>query len=376
MVLLAHLYSKFAPVAPFGYRLKCTAMKKKHILSRKKTDPSKFTFTGSTTDEKTEIQLFKYCADECIETDHLVPSSIGRFDQPEYRYWLNIYGLSNAEDIALICKQFEVHNLVIQDILDINQRSKYQEFDQFGFLTIKAAGPAGLERSTEQISFVFGSNYVISFQEHRATHFDHLRYRLRENTGILRQRGSDFLLFTMLEAILDDYFTILQQADSDTEDLGMQTMTVEPKPTLLAAIEQQKRSVHYIRKMIVPIRDFAVSVGDGENKYIEPRHLKYFHEIKDLCLTLQDSCDTIIASLESSTNMFFSLQNNRMNQVIKTLTIVTTIFIPLTFIAGIYGMNFDNMPELRMQYGYWGVWILMVVISAAMVIYFKRKRWF
>lgn len=351
-------------------------MKKKQLLNRKKPDPNKFIFTGTAVAEKTDIQLFTYNSGECIEKDHISPADILHFDNKQYNYWLNIYGLSNPEEIAHICKQFGVHSLVIQDILDINQRSKYQEYDDFGFLTIKAACTTGQDRATEQISFVFGTNYVITFQERRGMHFDHLRYRLRQNTGILRQRGSDYMLFTMLEAILDDYFSILQQAETDTDELSSQTMTDEPKPTLLAAIEQQKRYVQFLRKMILPIRDFAVSVGDGENKYIEQRHLKYFHEIKDLCLTLQDSCDTIIASLESSTNMFFSLQNNRMNQVIKTLTIVTSIFIPLTFIAGIYGMNFDNMPELHMHLGYLGVWILMVIISVAMVIYFKRKRWF
>lgn len=351
-------------------------MKKKHILSRKKPDPDKFIFTGTVISENTDIQLFQYNSAECIETQHISPNGIGHFDKKQYNYWLNIYGLSNPDEIVLICKHFGIHSLVIQDILDMNQRSKYQEFEDFGFLTIKAARTAGQEYSSEQISFVFASNYVITFQETRAAHFDHLRYRLRENTGTIRQRGADYLLFTMLEAILDEYFSILQFADIETEELGSQTMTDEPKPTLLAAIEQQKRSVHYIRKMITPIRDFSVSVGNGENKYIEQRHLKYFHEIKDLCLTLQDSCETIIASLESSTNMFFSLQNNRMNQVIKTLTIVTSIFIPLTFLAGIYGMNFDNMPELRMKYGYYGVWLIMAILSAIMVVYFRRKRWF
>ena len=134
--------------------------------------------------------------------------------------------------------------------------------------------------------------------------------------------------------------------------------------------------VHFIKKSILPIKEFTLIVECGESQFIEAKHLKYFSEIKDLCLTLIDNCDMILSSLESETNLFFSVQGNRMSQVMKTLTVVATIFIPLTFIAGIYGMNFSNMPELEWKYGYLGVWIIIVCIFFGMIIYFHRKKWF
>lgn len=351
-------------------------MKKKHILNRKKTDPDVFIFTGDVNDDKIDIQLFTYNESDCTEITKLSPDDIAKFDNTGHRYWLNIYGLSSPHIIAQICKKFNVHDLVIQDILDINQRPKYQEFDSFAFLTMKATSQENLQRTAVQISFIFGDNFIITFQERPAGFFGHLRVRLRDNKGIIRQRGADYLLYTMLEAILDDYFAILQSVENDLDNLNVMTLDTDPKPILLAAIEKQKKFALRIKKIIQPIKEFSHSMERGESKFIETRHLKYFYEIQDLCLTLQDSCDSIISSLESSTNLFFSLQSHRMNQVIQTLTIVTTIFIPITFIAGLYGMNFSYMPELGWKYGYLAVWLVIIITTISMIVYFKMKRWF
>jgi magnesium transporter len=180
----------------------------------------------------------------------------------------------------------------------------------------------------------------------------------------------------MLESILDNYFKTLNQLDSEIEELNLTDPDKELSPGVLVMIENHKKFVHFIKKSILPIKEFTQIIERGENKYIEKRHLKYFLEIKDLCLTLIDSCDIILASLESNTNLFFSVQGHRMNQIVKTLTIVSTVFIPLTFIAGIYGMNFVHMPELHWKYGYPAVWILLVIIFAGMIIFLKRRKWF
>ncbi len=346
------------------------------ILNRKKRDPGKFIFTGDEQNEEIDIQLFQYNNDECVEQLHVKPSDIGTFTGNEYTYWLNIHGLSNPEIIARICKEQNIHNLTIQDILDINQRPKFQEFENFSFLTIKSIHPLKRHLVAEQLSFVFNDGFLISFQERKADHFEHLRHRLREKKGLLRERGTDFLLYTMLEAILDNYFKALQQLDDDTGKLDFIDTTTDLPPNILAMIENHKKQVHQIRNAILPIKEFALMVERGESQYIETRHLKYFMEIKDLCLTLIDSCDDLQSSLESRTNLFFSIQGHRMNQIMKTLTIVAAIFIPLTFIAGIYGMNFTNMPELYWKYGYATVWFLFISIIAGMMWYFRKKKWF
>jgi magnesium transporter len=350
--------------------------KKTAPLNRKKGDPGKFIFTGKVPGAEIDVQLFKYNAEKCIETVNISPDQIEKFQGPDYHYWLNVYGLYKPEIIASICTQHGIHDLVIQDILDVNQRPKFQEFEDFSFLTLKSIVPSEQEMITEQISFVFGENYLMSFQERKADFFEHLRYRLRENKGVIRDRGSDYLLFGMLESILDNYFKTLNQLDTEVEELDFTDLTKELSPKALIMIENHKKFVHFIKKSILPIKEFTLVIERGENKYIEKRHLKYFMEIKDLCLTLMDNCDIILASLESNTNLFFSVQGHRMNQVMKTLTIVATIFIPLTFITGIYGMNFQNMPEIHWKYGYAAVWFVIIFVFSYMIFYLRKRKWF
>ena len=346
------------------------------LLNRKKTDPNSFIFTGAHTSAKTDIQLFEYSKDNLKEKKEVSPSEIGCLTSENYYSWLNIYGLHETDVIASLCKDHGIDNLVIQDILDINQRPKFQEFDHYCFLTIKSTVPSTEDLNVEQISFIFSRNYLMSFQEKRADFFNHIRYRLRENKGIIRDRGPDFLLYTMLESILDNYFKTLNDISKEMERLNLENIRTNPSPAILEEIEKHKISAHFIKNAIQPIKEFVISNERDINQFIESRNLKYFLEIKDLCLTLIDSCDTIIASLESSTNLFFSVQGHRMNQVMKTLTIVATIFIPLTFVAGIYGMNFKHMPELDWKYGYLGIWFVIIFIFIGMVVYFKRKKWF
>lgn len=346
------------------------------ILNRKKKDPGSYSFTGDNYVDDTDIQLFRYNKNGCEEFVRVTPETIGPLENSQDISWLNVYGLHEAELIASICKEQGIHDLAIQDILDIAQRPKFQEYDGFSFLTLKSIVPTDGSMLTEQISFVFGTNFLISFQERKADFFDHLRYRLRENKGIIRERGADYLLYNLLEAILDNYFKTTNMLDEEIESLDFSDDSKELSPDVLAIIESNKKVVHFIKKSILPIKEFALAVERGDCQFIEERHLKYFLEIKDMCLTLLDSSDILISALESSTNLFFSVQGHRMNQVMKTLTVVATIFIPLTFVAGIYGMNFANMPELRWRYGYLGVWGVIVLIVAGMILYFKKKRWF
>jgi magnesium transporter len=351
-------------------------LRKIPILNRKKIDPGKFIFTGNVPNEEIAVQLFKYNKVDCIESKIETPSSIEEFQSDKYHYWLNIYGLSDVDAITSICSRYNIHDLAIQDILDVNQRPKYQEYDDYSFLTLKSIVPSNNELITEQISFILGKNFLISFQERKADFFEHLRYRLREDKGAIREKGSDYLLYGMLESILDNYFKTLTQLDDDIENLNLTDSTKELLPSTLVMIENHKKYVHFIKKSILPIKDFSQIIERQENKYIEKKNLKYFLEIKDLCLTLVDSCDILQSSLESSTNLFFSVQGHRMNQIMKILTIVASIFIPLTFITGIYGMNFYNMPEIHWKYGYAAIWLLIIIIFSWMLFYLKKRKWF
>lgn len=349
---------------------------KKNRLNRKKSDPNRFYYTGKQENLPQTVQLFSYNSDFVEIKQDLQLIDLPSVVNANQIDWVNVFGLNQIDEIASFCEKQGIHSLVIQDILDVNQRPKFQEYEQFSFVTLKSISVSEEITSYDHISFVFSENYLISFQEKKANLFEHIRFRLKENTGILRERKTDILLYVMIESILDNYFKTLDLIEHGIEELNLFDASKDPSPELLISIENLKKTTNYIQKSILPIKKYTLHVERGDAQFIEQRHIKYYQELKDLCLSLIDQCEMIQDSLESATNLFFSLQGNRMNQVIKILTIVSTIFIPLTFIVGIYGMNFTNMPELEWRYGYLLIMLLNLAIFGGMLLYFKKKKWF
>ncbi|RUT79316.1 magnesium/cobalt transporter CorA [Ancylomarina longa] len=349
----------------------------KKLLNRKKENPSIPVFTGIKYTDELSLQLFKYNKLEYFEDANYSNKKFKGFEEISHQYWLNIDGLHDTDQIKDICFKLGIHDLAIQDILDVNQRTKFQEYNKYLFFTLKSILPTQnkiLEQ--EQLSFILGSNFLVSFQEKKANYFDHVRQQLRNNKGIIRERGSDYLLYLLLESILDNYFKTINEIENKIENLGFSDINIDPSPQSLKTIELFKRQVHQIKKTITPIKEFVDRIEREQFGFIDEKHIKYYYELKDLCLSLLDQSEQISVRLESNTNLYFSIQGYRMNQVMKILTIVATIFIPITFITGIYGMNFKYMPELNWELGYLSAWILIVVISIAMLLYFKRKNWF
>jgi len=351
-------------------------MPKKSLL-RKKKNPTNFIFTGVQYENEVDIQLFEYNKDGLIELSKINTSEFKPFSDTSKQYWLNLHGIHDIAVVIDICKKIGIHDLAIQDILDVNQRPKFQDYDEYWFFSIKSMLPStGNDIVTEQLSFILGKNYLVSFQERKSDYFEHIRHRLREKIGILQERGTDYLLYLILEAILDNYFKTFDDIDDKVEKLNLIDVNTDPSPTILKEIEIYKTQLQSLKKAIFPIKEFVSKINREEFHLIEQRHLKYYYELKDLCLTLLDLCDKIETRLESRINLFFSIQGHRMNQVMKTLTVVSSVFIPLTFIAGIYGMNFVNMPELNYEYGYYFIWGVMFLVFLFMLFYFKRKNWF
>ncbi|MDH3321583.1 MAG: magnesium/cobalt transporter CorA [Flavobacteriaceae bacterium] len=349
---------------------------KNKILSRKKLNPSEAVFTGVKLEEHVSLQLFKYNADTYYEDSSYSEASLEGIPNDDNRYWLNIHGIHDVERIQNICNKLGIHQLAVQDILDINQRPKFQEYEKYWFFSIKSILPSDGEMQLEQLSFILGENYLVSFQEKKADYFYHIRQRIREDIGIVRQRGADYLLYLLFESILDNYIKTIDKIEVKSENLGLLDISSDPSPNTLKMIDTYKRQIHQIRKNIVPMKEFISKIEREKLGLISENHFKYFYDIKDLCLALIDDCEQIEMKLESNVNLFFSIQGHRMNQVMKTLTVVATIFIPLTFIAGIYGMNFNYMPELNWKWGYFGVWLIIFIIFGGMLLYFKNKKWF
>ena len=349
----------------------------KKSLNRKKQNPTNFVFTGVQHEKEIAIQLFEYNKDGHLELSNIKPSEFNNFSDLTKQYWLNIHGIHDVETVNTICKKVGIHDLAIQDILDVNQRPKFQEYDDYWFFSIKSMLPTNTnEISSEQLSFVLGKNFLVSFQERKSDYFEHVRHRLREKIGILHERSVDYLLYLLLESILDNYFKTIENIENHSDKFNLIELNSDPSPTVLNEIEEFKSQLQLLKKAIIPIKEFVLRIEREKFNFIEQKHIKYYFELKDLCLTLLDSCDRIELRLESSINLFFSIQGHRMNQVMKTLTVISLVFIPLTFIAGIYGMNFVNMPELNYKWGYYGVWVVMFIIFLGMLYYFKKKNWF
>ena len=343
----------------------------------KVVDPKKIEFIGDQYLDETSIQLFVYDKNEYLEKRDLNVDQIVDFKDPGKVYWLNIHGLHDVNIIQSTCQKMNIHKLVIQDILDTTQRPKLQEFEDYLFFSIKSTLPQeGDQIKTEQISFILGRNYVMSFQEKKGDHFEHIRQRIREYKGISRLRGPDFLLYLLLESIVDNYAETLETIEKRINKMIKLDDDFDPGPDAIHKIEQFKEELFNVKVSITPLKESILQLESEMSDFIDQKHKKYFFDIKDHCLFLIDSVNALVQKLESGENLFFSYQGHRMNQVMKTLTVVATIFIPLTFIAGIYGMNFENMPELKWEWAYFALWAIMVVLFVSMVVYFRKNKWF
>lgn len=292
-------------------------------------------------------------------------------------HWFNFHDISEKEKIEKYFKSQNYNQLTIEDIYTKVKRPKLEEYDNYLFFSIRSALPTSsdsLKLQQEQISFVLGSNYLISLQEKRSDHFTEVRERLNNNKGVIRSKGSDFLLYRLLDAIVDNYFEVLEDTGKVIERLDKQLSTSND-PNLPKRIEMQKRKLYELRKIVVPLRDITLLLEAAQHDYLSKENHHYFVDLKENCLSILDEIESNKTLLEGMASLYYAIQGQRMNEIMKVLTIVSAIFIPLTFIAGIYGMNFENIPELKYHNGYFVVWAVMMVIAILMIIYFFRRGW-
>lgn len=349
--------------------------KKKQILSRKKTNPTDFTYTGERPkNEEIYYELFQYSEEKCLSKQGRNIKNLQLKESEKHTQWVDITGLNRVDEIVTFCQNNGIHRLSIQDILDINQRPKFQMFEDYSLLILQSFQKKDTKWKVSPVSLIFKNNSLISFQDHNSQLFIHIKQRLEEGKGVIRKKRVGFLLYVVIESLLDDYFKVLNEIELKIDSIHFH-LNKEPSSEELAALEEDKKKVYFIKKSILPLKEFTGKF-EREEFPIRDDLQKYFYEIKDLCLTIIDECDLISSTIESNINLFFSVQGQRMNQIMKTLTVVATIFIPLTFIAGVYGMNFINMPELTWQHGYLGVWVVFVVIFMGMLLFFRKKGYF
>jgi magnesium transporter len=351
-------------------------MKVKFNRDRRVSNPQKVEFFGKQYLEKPEMQLFTYDKDEYIEeVDFKIDGKLVKNDSTAVT-WLNVHGIHDVELIRKVSEFSSIPRFIIQDILDTSQRPKLQDLGDYMFFTVKSMLPStGKEIEIEQISFILGKNVVFSFQEKKGDHFEHVRTRIREDRGLVRKKEADFLLYLLIEGILINFFTTLENLQQSVKENIKPLETSNTDPAIVARIEDYKIKLQQVKRNVMASRDALISIEKGESGLIRQDQKKYYFDLKDQCLQIIEEVDTLYQGLDAAENLFFSLQGHRMNQVMTTLTILAAIFIPLTFMAGIYGMNFEYMPELGWKWGYPALLGVMLFIGLLLILYFRRKRW-
>ena len=290
--------------------------------------------------------------------------------------WINIEGIHQVELLEGISNFFGLHPLVLEDILNTDQRPKLEDFDDYVFVVLKMSrydNQSG-EMEGEQISLILGPNYVVSFQEKSGDVFDPIRERIRNSKGRIRKMGADYLAYALIDTLVDNYFVVLEQVGERVEFLEEELVT-NPTPETLQTIHNLKRDMIFLRKSVWPLREVIGTLERGEPSLIGESIVVYLRDVYDHTIQVIDAIETFRDMISGMLDIYLSSVSNRMNEVMKVLTIIATIFIPLTLIVGIYGMNFQYMPELGWRWGYPLVWLVMLAIGASMLAYFRRKKW-
>jgi magnesium transporter len=287
--------------------------------------------------------------------------------------WINIDGLHQLDIIEKVGQHFNIHPLVLEDIVNTGQRPKTEEFEDF-ILKMLHYNKNSEKIGSEQFSLVLGSNFLLSFQEIQGDVFKTVRERIRKPKSRIRKAGCDYLAYALIDAIVDHYYLILEKLGENIEALE-EDLLENPSPETLQTLHEMKREMIYLRKQIWPIRELINSLVKGESSLINESTGLFFRDIYDHTIQIIDTIESYRDILSGMLDIYLSTLSNKMNEVMKVLTIIATIFIPITFVAGIYGMNFKFMPELEWRWGYAMVWAIIVVAIGIMVGFFKKKQW-
>lgn len=332
--------------------------------------------------KKTNLcQLYKYNQTDLAVTKNTPEFFSQNFTREELEkgkvHWLNFHTINCHSEISSMLTNIGVDSLVVEDVYTEKRRPKIEEYDGYIFFKVRSALPAEEDKvllKQEQISFILGDHFVVSLQEKKSDHFTEVRQRIEVPKGKIRQKDSDFLLYRMLEAIIDNYYEVVDDVAKKANRLEARVLR-NPHSNTLKVIEIEKRKVAQLRKLILPMRDITSQIEKSSNPLFQEVNKPYFMDLKDHCLGVLDEIDSMKQFLEGLTNLYYAVQGQRMNEIMKVLTVVSAIFIPLTFLAGIYGMNFDNIPELHVKHAYFYLLGVMAILAIALVVYFKRKGW-
>ena len=297
-------------------------------------------------------------------------------NDPDMIYWIDFKSIAQNDQIERICNRIGLHHLMIEDILNPNQNVKMDPYDDCLFLVLKKIefNKDDLSIDTEHVSIVLKGNLVLSFQESGTDIFAGIKTDLQNGKKSIRKYGPDFLGYEMIDVIVDNYFTVLDYVGDTTDDTE-EELIANPSKKTLQQIYFIKRELMYLRKSVFPLRELIGQLTRCQTQMINENTIVYLRDVYDHIIQVIDMVETYRELISGMLDIYLSSISYRLNEVMKVLTIISTIFIPLTFIAGVYGMNFDNMPELHWEYGYYAAWALMLVIALSLLRYFRLKKW-
>jgi len=333
-------------------------------------------YTGEKKDEKIRIHVVDYDDANFIELELTSVEECIPYKNKPTVTWINMDGVHNVSVLEKLGSCFGLHRLVMEDIMNTDQRPKMEDFGDYIYFVLKMlmSGKNG-DIVTEQISIILGPNFVLSFQEGiEGDVFNLIREHLRTGKGRIRKMKADYLAYALIDAVVDNYFVILEKFGDKIETLETELIE-QPTQKTVQKIYQLKREMIFLHNAVWPLREVVSALGKHESSLISESTTPYLRDVYDHVIHIIDSVDIYREMLSSMLDMYLSSVSNRLNEVMKVLTVISLIFMPVTFIAGVYGMNFKFMPELEWRYGYFLSLFAMFGIGVAMFIYFKRKKW-
>ena len=338
--------------------------------------PGTLVYVGNKREDEIKISVIDYDAEHFEERAVDTIEDCLPYKDKETVTWINISGIHDIGAIEALGKRFDLHPLVLEDIVNTRHRPKMDDYGDYLFVVMKMLHEPDSQQPIrhEQISFILGPRMVISLQEYEGDLFDPVRERIRKQKGRIRTKGPDYLFYALVDTIVDYYFNIFEVIGEKIE--AMQEEVLEhPRPEILNEIQTLKREMIGLRKSVWPLRDIISLLVRGESKLISEEVILFLRDVYDHTIQVIDTIETLRDMLSGMLDIYLSSISNRMNEVMKVLTIIATIFIPMTFLAGIYGMNFKYMPELEWPWAYPVLWLILISVFVCMVIWFKKKRW-
>jgi magnesium transporter len=338
--------------------------------------PGTLVHIGEKRTDKVRIRLITYTENEFQESEGVLRPDPWPPKDPKTVIWLDIGGIHQLDVIEAVGKAYDLHPLLLEDVVNTEQRPKLDDYGTYLFLVLKMLYPqeGGKLINAEQVSLVAGQNFVLSFQENGGDVFGPTRERLRTGKGRIRTLGADYLLYSLVDAIVDNYFTVLELLGERIERLEDEVVSNCRRETL-HSIHAAKRELLSLRRSVWPLREVISGLARGESTLIQPGTRMYLRDVYDHTIQVIDTIETFRDMTASMLDIYLSSISNQMTAVMKVLTIITTIFMPLSFIAGIYGMNFEHMPELNWRWGYPFALGVMLALGLGMVWFFRRQKW-